>query len=210
MSWEWRYWLSNMCKAPGKFNRIDIDLETETAEMYEIDPASNEFPCSHPLRHGHVGTRFNYLMGCDEPGRGLPFMDVIKVDAERGFEAREKWRADGLVGEVVFAPRAGYKSSTELDEDDGWLITQMFNPNRPDESQFLVLDAKDVSSGPVARVKVNFKVNYSFHGTFTPEPQQLHHSNRKCFVLMYHVIGRRKMRKKRHRRWDERDRERER
>ena len=96
-------------------------------------------------------------------------MDVVKVDAERGGEAREKWRADGLVAEVVFAPRAGYKSSTELDEDDGWLITQMFNPNKPDETQFLVLDAKNVSSGPVARVKVNFKVNYPFHGTFTPE-----------------------------------------
>ena len=170
MSWEWRYWLSNMCKAPGRFSRIDIDLESRSAEMYEIDPCSNEFPCSHPFRHGHVGTRYNYLMGCDEPGRGLPFMDVVKVDAERGSEARKKWRADGLVGEVVFAPRAGYSSSTELAEDDGWLITQFYDPvTRPDQTQFLVLDARDVESGPVARIKLNFKVNYSFHGTFTPD-----------------------------------------
>ena len=170
MSWEWRYWLSNMCKAPGKFNRFDIDLKSMTVKSHaELDPSSNEFPTSHPFRHGQVGTRYNYLMACDEPNRGLPFVDIVKVDMEKGASARKVWRADGLISECVFAPRAGYESATSNDEDDGWLITQYFNPDVPDETQFLVLDAKNVEDGPVCRIKLDFKINYPFHGTFTPD-----------------------------------------
>ena len=168
MSWEWRYWLSNMCKAPGKFGRFDINLKSGAIEYSELDPASNEFPCSHPFRHGHKGTKFNYLMACDEPERGLPFMDVVKVNMEEGASGRKVWRADGLISECVFAPRAGFEAATELEEDDGWLITQFFDPNVPDQTQFLVLDAQNVEAGPVCRIKLDFKINYPFHGTFTP------------------------------------------
>ena len=169
MSWSWKYWLSNMCKAPGKFGRFDIDLKSGFSEYTELDPASNEFPTSHPYRHGHVGTKYNYLMACDEPHRGLPFMDIVKVDMDRGSSVRKAWRADGLITECVFAPRAGHGSANELEEDDGWLITQFYNPDVPDKSQFLVLDAKNIEAGPVCRIKLDFKVNYPFHGSFTPD-----------------------------------------
>lgn len=168
MSWSWKYWLSNMCKAPGKFIRFDINLKTASCDYTELDPASNEFPCSHPYRHGHFGTRYNYLMACDEPNQGLPFMDIVKVNMEKDSSFREVWRADGLISECVFAPRAGYDSAHNLDEDDGWLITQYFNPDVPGVSQFLILNAKEVEAGPVCRIKLDFKLNYPFHGTFTP------------------------------------------
>ena len=168
MSWEYKYWLSNMCKAPGKFYRFDINLNKESVVAEELDPASNEFPTSHPYRHGHIGTKYNYLMACDIEGRGLPFMDIVKVDAERGAGARKVWRADGLISELVFAPRGGLASCSELDEDDGWLVTQFYNPDIPDETQFLVLSAQDIEAGPVCRIKLDFKMHYPFHGTFTP------------------------------------------
>ena len=41
-----------------------------------------------------------------------------QVDAESGPSSRKVWRADGIVSEPVFAPRGGFNSQSN-DEDDG-------------------------------------------------------------------------------------------
>ena len=48
----YRYWLANGCTAPGIFTRFNINLATRDISYEVLDPASNEFPGSHPYRHG--------------------------------------------------------------------------------------------------------------------------------------------------------------
>lgn len=68
----------------------------------------------------------------------------------------------------MFVPRLGYESWRVGDEDDGYVIVQVYIPDRH-VTEFCVLDAKDVRNGPLARIKLKHHVPYGFHGTFTPE-----------------------------------------
>ena len=81
---------------------------------------------------------------------------------------RQVWYSHGCVGEPVFVPRLGWDSWREGDEDDGYVIVQLYNPE-VHRTEFIVLDAKHVDRGPVARIKLAHHLPYGFHGTFTPE-----------------------------------------
>ena len=65
-------------------------------------------------------------------------------------------------------PRLGYASWREGDEDDGYVIVQVYIPERH-VTEFCVLEAKHVGNGPLARIRLKHHVPYGFHGTFTPE-----------------------------------------
>jgi len=79
---------------------------------------------------------------------------------------RQTYRSDGCVGEPVFVPRKPFPHSvTQGDEDDGWVLVQLYNV-KSRCTEFLILDAKHVSSGPIARIKLKHHVPAGFHGTF--------------------------------------------
>ena len=139
-----------------------------------IDRSSCEFPASHPYRHG-LQCRYNYLMGSDEEGRPLPFTDIIKCDLLDP-SRRQVYHSPGFVGEPVFVPRVPGCSpeAMSLDEDDGYVITQLLDPVTS-LSSFVVLDAKHVDQGPICVVKLLHYLPSGFHGTFTPSVfQHLH------------------------------------
>ena len=78
--------------------------------------------------------------------------------------------------EPRFVPR---KDSTS--EDDGWLLTYVFNESQLDEngeclpdakSELWIIDAKDMKS-VVGRVHLPQRVTYGLHGAFMPEQQVL-------------------------------------
>ena len=64
------------------------------------------------------------------------------------------------------------------EEDDGYLLVQLYHPHQH-RTDFCVLDAKHVSEGPIARIKLKHHIPFGFHGTFTPEvflPSQPQHA----------------------------------
>ena len=77
------------------------------------------------------------------------------------------WYSHGIVGEPVFVPRLGYSSSSQGAEDDGYVLVQLYVPETH-TTEFIVLDAKAVDSGPVARIRLKHAIPYGFHGTFSP------------------------------------------
>lgn len=77
------------------------------------------------------------------------------------------WYSHGVVGEPVFVPRLGYSSSSKGDEDDGYVLVQLYIPETH-TTEFVVLDAKQIHAGPLARIKLKHAIPYGFHGTFTP------------------------------------------
>jgi len=62
-------------------------------------------------------------------------------------------------------PRPG---ATE--EDDGWLLTFVYD-NAAGTSELVIVNARDMSGAPVARVLVPERVPYGFHGAWVSEQQ---------------------------------------
>lgn len=183
-------WLGNTDVAPGRMHRFTLDLGKRTCEGEIADRANVEFPTVHPYRHGLVGGRYSYLMASDREGQDLPYRDVVKVRGsnthtqQSGFDcshiprtcmqfdakgqSRQVWYSHGCIGEAVFVPRLGWKAATKGKEDDGYVITQLYVPDKH-VTEFVVLNAKDLESGPIARVCLKHHIPYGFHGNFTPQ-----------------------------------------
>ena len=81
----------------------------------------------------------------------------MKVDLETGAEERYAF-GDGVFGsETPMAPRPGATG-----EDDGYLVTFTTDMNR-DCSECLVLDARDIAAGPIARVRLPERISSGTH-----------------------------------------------
>lgn len=164
MSFE-KGWLTNSHISPGQVYNFDLDLATRTSSYQKIDTSNAEFPTSHPYRNGVKGTRFIYLMASDREER-LPFRDVVKIDCAT--LNKTVWYSDGIIGEPVFIPRHGYESREIGEEDAGYVVVQLYCPEKH-KTDFCILDAQKIENGPIARIKLKHHVPYGFHGTFTPE-----------------------------------------
>ena len=94
--------------------------------------------------------------GPTSPG-GLTFKLDFDGNIETSYAAQS---AGNSFCEPVFAPRPG-----SSDEDDGWLLSVEY---RADEhrSRLVILDAKDIASGPVAIAQLKHHVPQGFHGNF--------------------------------------------
>ena len=78
------------------------------------------------------------------------------------------WYSHGCVGEPVFVPQLGWSSWQDGDDDDGYVITQLYIPEMH-RTEFIILKGKEIDRGPVAVIKLKHHIPYGFHGTFTPE-----------------------------------------
>jgi all-trans-8'-apo-beta-carotenal 15,15'-oxygenase len=86
---------------------------------------------------------------------------IAKVDVESGRDGL--WsNGGGVVSEPIFVPRPG--ASTE---DDGWVLTLVYDA-ASNASNVTVLDACDLSAGPLARAWFDHAVPPTFHGAFAP------------------------------------------
>jgi len=170
MEWQHKLWLSNSSEEPGILHNFKVDLSGEPSLKRTVaDPCSCEFPVIHPYRHVSVGNaseapRYTYLMAAAD-GLRAPYTAVVKHDA-RGL-SRDVWNAPGVVGEPCFVPRLGRSSATSGAEDDGWIIVQVYDHNNH-TTDFAILDAQRLKSGPVCLLHLGHHLPYAFHGTFTP------------------------------------------
>jgi carotenoid cleavage dioxygenase len=67
-----------------------------------------------------------------------------------------------MPGEPVFVPR-----ETKSAEGDGWLLAVWYDAER-NRSEMIVLDAQDFAREPIARVKLQHRVPWGFHGNWVP------------------------------------------
>jgi len=151
---------SGIGEAGGVPARYWIDLDTGTAGNEYFDDIMGEF-CR--VNDDLTGRRTDclYMSGFTRPNaRGGDFDTVVKYDTSTG--TRTRWYAgDGVsIGENVFAPDPAGSA-----EDDGWLLTSLYDANR-DSSEVVVLDARDVEAGPIARVVAPQRMPFGFHANW--------------------------------------------
>jgi all-trans-8'-apo-beta-carotenal 15,15'-oxygenase len=170
MEFEDKVGLSNGSVCPGRVIDFDLDLTQMQARHMQADDCSCEFPTIHTGLNGK-NWRFGYLMAAAAPNKPLPYMEVVKYD--RWKQRRQVWSARkefGVIGEPIFIPRVDPlqhdPAQGHVDEDDGWVMTQLYDA-RNHLTQFVILDAKKVDQGPIARLHLDRHIPYGFHGTFS-------------------------------------------
>jgi carotenoid cleavage dioxygenase len=151
----------------ARLERWEINVERRTCSTTVIDAGAVEFP-----RHRGSLTGAPYRFGyATSPNEGAEWHS-LKYDLVTG-ERTAYSHGDGRgAGEPVFVSRPDASA-----EDDGWLVMFVHdqNPGSTSAAELVVLDAQELSRGPVARVLLPQRIPFGFHGnwvrdTSVPDP----------------------------------------
>jgi len=149
---------------PSFLTEYQFDLDTLQVSETRINDIPLDFG---QLNKALTGKDYRYGYGLDFSERtgpgGLPrARAVIRHDHQTGSFDRHT-PGEGLqLGEALFVPEPGM--SGEL---DGWLLCVAFNEAR-NQSDLVVIDARDFSGEPVARVELPYRIPFGFHGIWVP------------------------------------------
>ena len=125
------------------------------------DIVNQEFPTINSWMQGYK-TRYswNVLMGRSNRAEDPRFCGVVRYDLEKDtctsyHEGVNKW-----FSEAPFAPKDNWQK-----EDDGYLVGFLWDDIRQ-ASYVTVMDASDITKGPVCRIKLPQRVPHGFHATW--------------------------------------------
>ena len=146
----------------GQLWRFELDLSRVTSQATCLIDRGCEFPTLHPQK---VGRPYRYLyIGAVHQSKGnAPLQALLKHDLETGEDHIWSEAPRGFMGEPVFVPHPG-----GVAEDEGWVLCLTYNAARRC-SDLIILDARTISTGPIARLKLKHHVPYGLHGSFTGE-----------------------------------------
>jgi carotenoid cleavage dioxygenase-like enzyme len=137
-----------------------VDLETGESGGDYFDDFRGEFCRFNDDLTGRE-TNALYMSGFTRPNAAPGDFDtIVKYDTKT--DTRSLWYAGdhGHVGESVFAPDPNGTA-----EDDGWLVNSIHNSDT-DQSEVVVLDARRVEDGPIARVQIPQRMPFGFHANW--------------------------------------------
>ncbi len=135
--------------------RWEMDLRTGGVKECRLDDVLTEFPRMDNRSLGRK-SRYSYNPRISTAPT-LLFDGVVKYDIETQSSATHAYPAGSFGGEVIFAPRVGSTA-----EDDGYLVTFVVDETSG-KSEVWVLDAKNVSAEPLARVEIPQRVPTGYH-----------------------------------------------
>jgi carotenoid cleavage dioxygenase len=142
--------------------RWEIDPVAGTVTDRQLDDRTGDFPRINDSYNG-VAHRYGAHAHTRHWGQeGVEFDGVIWFDLDKGTSSEHVYGPTSVCGEAVFAADPDGSS-----EDDGWLIN-IVTDLAEGTSSFVVLDARDVSAGPVAEVRLPRRVPFGFHGNWLP------------------------------------------
>jgi all-trans-8'-apo-beta-carotenal 15,15'-oxygenase len=146
---------------PGQLWRFHLDLKQKKVWREVIEERCCEFPSVHMEK---VGRPYQYLyMGAAHAHTGnAPLQAILKIDLKSG--ERQLWSAAprGFVSEPIFVERPN-----STGEDDGWVLTLVYDAAHH-RSDVIILDARDLNKGAIARLHLKHHIPYGLHGNFAP------------------------------------------
>ncbi|MFO0662196.1 MAG: carotenoid oxygenase family protein [Polyangiaceae bacterium] len=140
-----------------------FNLKTGACRERALDDRNTEFPSIARARTG-VKTRYSYNVDMNIAST-LLFDGIVKYDLETGKTQEHAFGAGRFGSESPFAPTAGGKN-----EDDGYVLS-FVHDSREGHSELVILDARDLARGPVARLRLPQRVPLGFHATWVPGEQ---------------------------------------
>jgi carotenoid cleavage dioxygenase-like enzyme len=144
-------------------HRWRFNLITGAVKEEKLDDVPAEFP---RVNENLLGRKTQYGYAGKMATSPVPlFEGVIKYNFSHGKSQTHEFGKGRYGGETVFAP-----SLNATTEDDGWLITFVYDQNS-ETSELVVVNAQDITSEAVARVIIPQRVPYGFHGAWISEAQ---------------------------------------
>lgn len=145
---------------PPSLHRWRIDGGSATVE--QLDDRTVDFPRTADSVVGRPN-RFGYVAEGAFGPEIANFDRVVKYDLTTGSTTTHHYGEHASSGEAVFAADPDGSA-----EDDGWLLN--FSTDlTTDQSEFVILDARDIEAGPVARIDLPRRVPFGFHGNWMPD-----------------------------------------
>ena len=143
---------------PAALWRWTIDLERGTVTETQIDDRPCDFPrvddrqISLEARRGWATT---LPLGSDPHVQGALTVYDLPTGSNETFQLGE----GRVAGEAVFAP------ADDAAGGPGWLLAYVYDASS-DISEVVVLDADDITAGPVATIPLPVRVPHGFHGSW--------------------------------------------
>lgn len=142
-----------------RLHRWRLNLATGQTREEHLRDEHTEFGM---INATHLGRPYRYTYAATGVPGWFLFNGLVKHDTRNGTDDRFELPEGVFCSETVMAPRVGSTA-----EDDGYLVTFTTDVNR-DLSECLVLDAANVSDGPVARIRLPQRISSGTHATWAP------------------------------------------
>jgi carotenoid cleavage dioxygenase-like enzyme len=150
--------------ADPRLTRWQIDLNKDNARVVHnpIDEYFSEFPQVDP-RYAMKEYRYGFYAS-QEGEKGEMYNAVCRFDHQTGNSERYSCGdiSHNFTSEPIFVPRAA-----DAAEGEGYLLSVITDMSRR-ESALQILDAQNVSSGPLAVAQLNHRIPIGFHGGWRP------------------------------------------
>lgn len=142
--------------------RWTLDLDSGGMSKERLDDRSVEFP---RMDERHMGRDARYLFdigSSDASGQIYEgFTSVIRYDLHSGASTEQHdLPAGSYLSEAIFVPRR-----ENGPEGEGYLMLNIYRFNE-DKSDYVMLDAENLSSGPLATIALPHRVPFTPHGNW--------------------------------------------
>jgi carotenoid cleavage dioxygenase len=149
---------SHACLTRWEF---DLAAGSNSVRETQLDDLIGEFPRVDP-RHECGAYNHGWFAGQSNATHVILTDTIAHIDLARGQRHDYQVPLGDAVAEPVFVPRDATAA-----EGEGWLLTVAYRA-REAVSELLVLDAQDVTRGPIASAVLPRRVPFGFHGNFVP------------------------------------------
>ncbi|MEM1193412.1 MAG: carotenoid oxygenase family protein [Pseudomonadota bacterium] len=140
-----------------KLHRWRFNLDTGKTTEERLDDRILEFGTFNP---DYTGRRSRYLYSTTTKPGWFLFNGLVKHDLETGDSEPLMFGDNRFGSEAPFAPRPG-----AVAEDEGYLISFITDLDT-DQSECVIIDAQQVSSGPVARIILPHRISSGTHAAW--------------------------------------------
>jgi carotenoid cleavage dioxygenase len=140
-----------------------MNMKTGRITSRQLDDRLGEFPVINNEFTGRP-SRYSYNLAIPNEDT-LKFDGVYKYDLRTGACQSYKFAPGVFASEPAFAQRVGGTG-----EDDGYVVAFTINESTG-ASEVEILDARDISRGPIGRVVLPCRVPMGFHATWAPGGQ---------------------------------------
>ncbi|MGQ0823874.1 MAG: carotenoid oxygenase family protein [Actinomycetota bacterium] len=146
---------------PPALHRWTIDVAAGKVRDELVDERGQEFPRVNETRLGSQH-RYGYAVQVDTADKFDGSL-LTKHDFGRGTREDHEFGSGRAPGEFVFVADPDGTS-----EDDGWMMGFVYDA-ATDTSDFVILDAHDITAAPIATVHLPQRVPFGFHGNWIPD-----------------------------------------
>lgn len=142
----------------SKLHRWRFNLDTGAVHEERLDERILEFGT---FNQAYAGRKSRYLYSTTTKPGWFLFNGIVKHDMETGDSVSLSFGDERYGSEAPFAPR-----DKATAEDDGYLVS-FITDMKKNRSECIIIDARDLAAGPVARIILPHKISSGTHAAWT-------------------------------------------